>query len=133
MLRTPVEERFWNKVDAFGVCWEWVARSRTPNGYGVFRLSHEGGTVLAHRFAYALLVGDIPSHLQADHLCRNRLCVDPDHIQLVPQIVNLARGGSPAAINGRKTHCVHGHTLADAHVRAGKNGRTQRVCRTCYP
>jgi HNH endonuclease len=132
MSRTrPADERFWAKVDASGDCWEWTA-ARMKNGYGVFNVGGTAGTALAHRFAYALLVGCVDAALQLDHLCRNRTCVNPDHLEPVSQRTNLMRGGSLSAINRRKTHCHRGHSLADAYVYpAHRAGLVQRICRAC--
>lgn len=70
-------------------CWEW-AKSKTDAGYGT--VSHQGRQTLAHRVFYTLLVGDIPDGTEIDHLCRNRCCVNPEHLEAVPRRVNLRRG-----------------------------------------
>jgi len=88
-LRPSIEERFWPKVDASGDCWVWVAY-RDPNGYGSFY--RDGGPTYAHRVAWELLVGSIPEGLVIDHLCKNPPCVNPDHLEPVPQRVNVLRG-----------------------------------------
>lgn len=85
-------ERFLAKVDAppdLLSCWEWRgARSRT--GYGVF---HAGpGLALAHRFAFEQLVGPVADGLDLDHLCRNRGCVRPEHLEPCTRAENLRRG-----------------------------------------
>jgi hypothetical protein len=76
-------ERFWAKVYRGDDCWEWLAAKSTA-GYGRFKVA--GGLVQAHRFAYEDIVGPIPDGLQLDHLCRNRACVNPDHLE--PTISN---------------------------------------------
>ena len=70
-------------------CWEWTA-SRKPAGYG--QLNDRGRIVYAHREAYAAVHGPIPEDLQIDHLCRNRGCVNPAHMELVTTAVNVQRG-----------------------------------------
>ena len=93
-------------------------------GYG--RVKAGKRIQLAHRVAYELFVGPIPSGLHLDHLCRNRACVNPEHLEPVSRRENILRGTGPTAANARKTHCVHGHSLDDAIAMNGS-----RVCRTC--
>src|SRR6185369_13442505 len=93
------QERFWSKVDASGDCWIWRGTD-DGKGYGVMHLGRT--TTTAHRFAYTLLVGPIPPGLQIDHLCRNRACVNPDHMEPVTQRVNSLRSSlTPSGRNAR--------------------------------
>jgi hypothetical protein len=121
-------DRFWAKVAvAENGCWEWQA-SITKHGYG--RFSAVGSRPeLAHRLAYQALVGQIPSGLVIDHLCRNRRCVNPSHLEVVSADVNTLRGGCPAAVNAKKTHCPNGHPLVGDHLSVDALGK--RRCRTC--
>lgn len=71
-------------------CWPWTGR-RDPAGYGTLCINHT--TVYAHRVAYRLITGMTPpSHLEIDHLCRNRACVRPDHLEAVSHEENVYRG-----------------------------------------
>jgi len=125
-----LEERFWAKVDRRGPddCWEWRAYRR-PNGYGQFDTLKVLGTNLAHRAAYLLLVGPIPAGLTLDHLCRNRGCVNPSHLEPVTAGENVLRGIGPTAANARRTHCIHGHPFSGGNLYMHPSG--QRMCRTC--
>lgn len=126
--RLTVEQRFWRKVSLGDGCWEWLA-SITADGYGQFNKQH-AKPVPAHRYCYELLVEPVPAHLQMDHLCRNRSCVNPDHLEPVPGWVNNMRSNSVTARNARKTHCRHGHefSLENTYLRPA-GGRTCITCR----
>lgn len=117
--------RFARLVKQVGDCHEWIGH-RTPDGYGwAFVLRKQ---VLAHRYFYERLVGPIPEGLTLDHLCRNRACVNPAHLEPVTLRVNILRGMAVSAVNARKTHCSQGHELSGDNIRPY---RGRRVCRTC--
>lgn len=116
-----IQERFWSKVEQVGnvcECWPWSGSKR--NGYGLFR---NGRVVSAHRFAYEDVIGKIPRGLTLDHLCMNRACCNPFHLEPVTKGVNTLRGNAASAINARKTLCFRGHELVQV--------KRQRYCRTC--
>lgn len=118
--------RFMSKVRTTEDCWEWIAGC-TPEGYGKFWIN--GKTDLAHRVAYRLHVGPIPHGLVLDHLCRNRRCVRPDHLEPVTHRTNLLRGDTLAAANVAKTHCRNGHPYSEVNTYIAPDG--SRMCRLC--
>lgn len=129
LSRKPVEDRFWAKVNPTGFCWEWTGYVHR-SGYGAFT-PHEGETPQqAHRFAYELLIGPIPEGLVIDHLCRNKSCVNPDHLEPVTIQENTLRGYSESAMNARKTHCKNGHEFTPENMWI--SGVGARLCRACY-
>ena len=121
-------ERFWKWVEINNRCWNWTG-ALSPDGYGQF---WNGKRVRAHRYAYETFIGPIPEELECDHLCRNRACVNPAHIELVTSSVNSLRGLAPAMIKQfhlSKTHCPHGHAYDEGNTYIAPNGG--RECRTC--
>lgn len=106
-------------------CWEWVG-ARSSSGYGTVWIG--GVNYLPHRIAYELLVGPIPEGMQMDHLCRNKFCCNPSHVEPVTAKENMARRPDV-----RKSHCKHGHelTVENLIVKRRGSGRVERNCREC--
>jgi hypothetical protein len=122
---SPVE-RFEAYTERVGACRLWTGRLNR-SGYGVTTVS--GRSVLAHRWSYEHFVGPIPEGVEPDHLCRNRACVEPIHLELVTHRENVLRGKSVFAEHARKTHCSQGHEFTPENTyRRGANGRGCREC-----
>lgn len=125
----PQIDRFAEKIALTDTgCIEWIA-SHNGAGYGTLAINRRGGKVLAHRFSYEHHIGPIPAGLVIDHLCRNTLCVNPDHLEAVTETENILRGTAPTATNAAKTHCDHGHSLSGANLRITPKG--WRECLEC--
>jgi hypothetical protein len=126
------EQRLFSKIEITGFCWNWLGKPRsqkTKAKYGTFWLGQN--RYLAHRFVYEYLVGNIPVDLQIDHLCRNTLCVNPDHLEPVTAQENLSRSFGMGAVNARKIYCVNNHPLSGSNLFiASDNSRQCKICRT---
>lgn len=116
-----------------GLCWRWD-RNTNRGGYGVINIKAADGSwtpQLTHRVAYTMLVGPIPDDLEVDHLCRNRACWNPKHLEPVTHQVNVVRGIAPTKSGAWQraiTHCPANHPYNQANTRVA-NGR--RHCRAC--
>lgn len=121
-------ERFWAKVDPCRTdgCIVWLG-AKNSNGYGNF-IDASGQSMQAHHF----LAGKPTEGLEADHMCRNRACVWPEHIEFVSHRVNVLRGVSPSSVNAVKDCCGQGHPFnpENTYVRNGARpgGRECRLC-----
>lgn len=105
-------------------CWLWLGG--LVDGYGKFNVREpEHKLKLAHRLSYEATVGEIPSELQLDHLCRVRRCVNPTHLEPVTAKENSHRG-----LSYRGTQCGRGHAFTEANTRVKSGGGRQ--CRACW-
>ena len=132
MNKTSIKDRFdekWMPEPNTG-CWLWVA-SIGSHGYG--QIHANGYPVLAHRLSYEMHRETIPEGMTIDHLCRQKVCVNPDHMETVTLAENLRRADHKAGIpKGRykATHCAKGHS----YLITAKFNRSERrrYCSVCY-
>jgi hypothetical protein len=125
------DRRFWakaipaNQIHDGVPCIEWTG-AVDRDGYGRF-----GRSGLAHRWAFIWANGpdSIPTNTELDHLCRNRSCVAPAHLEAVSHRENLMRSGGVTAQCAAKTHCVNGHPFSVENTLLRPDG--SRKCRTC--
>ncbi len=125
ILPKPIEQRFWEKViKKKKGCWDW--NGNISNGYGyILKDKH---MIPAHRISYELHKGKIPEGLEIDHLCRNRICTNPGHLEAVTSRENVLRGVGLPALYYKQTHCKRGHELSDNNVRLYRGHRTCLKC-----
>ena len=138
MLIMGLLPRFWARVVIQDAGYEtpcliWTG-SKTTAGYGNLKLAKK--YVYAHRIVFEARYGEIPKRIDGDravldHLCRNRACVNIDHLELVANRVNILRGDTIQAANAAKTHCHKGHEFTPENT--GRHGKYGRTCLTCQP
>lgn len=119
--------RFWSKVDKNGPmsnlgthCWNWLGAC--SEGYGLFFIiGGNGRYLMAHRVSYEMKYGPIPKDLELDHLCHNKSCVNPEHLEAVTHDINMQRR---LPFRGQSIYCKHGHIFDSTY-------RGKRYCRIC--
>lgn len=111
---------FWQKVNKTETCWLWTA-TLYRNGYGQY--GNPPGERRAHRISWLLAGNEIPAGMELDHLCHERTCVRPDHLEAVTHQENMDRRKNSGI-------CTKGHSMAGDNRMPAGEGRSR--CRACY-
>ena len=119
-------DRFWRRVVHEESCWVW--QTPTEEGYG--RFQWRWIRKRSHVWTWESANGPTPHGMVLDHICRNRSCVNPEHLRAVTPRENTMADGSLAIAktHAAKTHCPHGHPYSPENTRIDKG---KRRCRTC--
>jgi hypothetical protein len=130
--KIPLEVRFkkWTDRTSETGCWIWTGKI---NRYGYAHIKHNGWDQRAARVSYEFHKGPIPEGLTIDHLCRNRACVNPDHLEAVTQKVNWYRGTAPAKFIRRgpqKFICEKCGGPRES-TKSGHGSSTMQICKPC--
>ena len=123
-------KRFMTKVDVTDDCWNWIGQ-KTVDGYGILTFTNKKikKKKYVHRLSYEHYKQEIPPKMTIDHLCRNRRCVNPDHLECVTNVENVMRGQGITVVNKAKTHCDNGHEFSSENTYVTSKG--YRQCQIC--
>lgn len=127
-MTASFEERFYLRVRKTETCWWWTGAQH--KGYGVFYRRTPTSSQSAYRIAWEMVNGPVPAGLELDHLCRNKLCVRPDHLEAVTHAINQQRRRGFCHSNPRPkpTHCKHGHEFNEQNTYHYGNWMYCRAC-----
>lgn len=136
LIECSTEERFWSKVNikSANECWEWIGAISKKGGYGYFWVNKIDKNHLAHRVSYELTKSKIQTGFMIDHICRNRKCVNPNHLREVTAKQNLYENSENISAKTFRTNkCKRGHERNNENTRIYKNkyGYYMRRCILC--
>lgn len=118
---------FWNSVDKSEGCWLWKGRLDV-SGYGRFRFNNTDQK--AHRVLFFLDGKNLNREELIDHKCRNRRCVNPEHLRIVVRATNVLENSlAVTAIHNQKTKCINGHPFTKT-IKT-KHAARFRICQEC--
>ena len=121
-----LDDQFWSKIQVTPCCWIWT-KGLTSEGYGQHSIWRPHKTYLVHRLVFESLVGPIPPRLTLDHLCRQRSCCNPGHLEPVTKGENTRRG---VYLRPLRLTCPKGHLYTRENLYQRANGK--RTCRECW-
>lgn len=132
-ITTPLYQRFLAKIQRLDSgCWQWTGFIDKA-GYGRIRDGHgrAGESLYGHIVSYLIHCGPIPSNYELDHLCRNRWCVNPDHLEAVPHRINALRGEAPTVKLHRLGRCKNGHEINAQNTCFRRGTKKVVYCKIC--
>ncbi len=116
-------------------CWLWTGRLNGLSYPVIFKpktKDHKKGETLVHRWIFQYYKGEIQKGFHVHHICNNKICVNPQHLEALDVNSHLKKGNSPSTINSRKTHCKRGHSLDNAYIEKPNGKRHCIICRNNY-
>lgn len=122
----PLDERLLSKrkIDANG-CWLWTGTLK--RGYGAITFKYK--QLAVHRVAFQLFNGPIKDGMSLDHLCCNKRCFNPMHLEQCTRAENIRRYWGPSY--NPKTHCANGHPITEENTYFAPKRPKTRECRIC--
>ena len=125
-----IVSRILQKVEKTETCWVWNgSKNKGKNSYGYIWFNRKN--TLVHRIMYQIHKGDIPDGKEIDHLCRNKGCVNPDHLEAVSHRENMLRANVGWKCR-EKTHCPKGHEYTPENTRITHGSRSCKACESPY-
>lgn len=131
MISSVDLDRFWSKVDKTPTCWNWTA-GKYVDGYGIFGFN--GGVVRSHRFSFEIVNGKIPTNHEIHHKCKNKLCVNPEHLEAITHKNHQRLYNNLIKSQLTRTYCPQGHEYnkKNTYVYHKSGSRYCRICRNKY-